>query len=158
MANNCKQCFNTHYQPHCHPTTKSLWLCSSAYCGPPHPSRRIIVANQKPIRFRCKGIYASPITLQGGHIYARLGEFPTLWNRWCRLAPSHFVGIKRNLIQKRKLYKLLIRPTSPIFCSDSFNIHNWLLWNAQYLLKYDMISIGSYCSLLRYLTTSKLNY
>ena len=31
MANNCKQCFNTHYQPHCHPTTKSLWLCSSVY-------------------------------------------------------------------------------------------------------------------------------
>ena len=30
---------NTHYQPHCHPTTKSLWLCSSVYCGPPHPSR-----------------------------------------------------------------------------------------------------------------------
>ena len=43
MANNCKQCFNTHlYQPHCHPTTKSLWLCSSVYCGPPHPSRQKI--------------------------------------------------------------------------------------------------------------------
>ena len=47
MANNCMQCFNTHYQPHCHPTTKSLWLCSSVYCGPPHPSRRIMVGNQK---------------------------------------------------------------------------------------------------------------
>ena len=41
MANNSKQCFNTHYQPHCHPTTKSLWLCSSVYCRPPHQSRRI---------------------------------------------------------------------------------------------------------------------
>ena len=53
MAINCKQCFNTHYQPHCHPTTKSLWLCSSVYCGPPHQSRRIWLAteaaNQKPI-------------------------------------------------------------------------------------------------------------
>ena len=46
MANNCKQCFNTHYQPHCHPTTKSLWLCSSLYCGPPHPSRRIMVGGR----------------------------------------------------------------------------------------------------------------
>ena len=46
MANNCKQCFNTHYQPHCHPTTKSLWLCSSVYCGPPHPSRRIMVGGR----------------------------------------------------------------------------------------------------------------
>ena len=41
MANNSKQCFNTHYQPHCHPTSKSLWLCSSVYCRPPHQSRRI---------------------------------------------------------------------------------------------------------------------
>ena len=41
MANNCKQCFNAHYQPHCHPTTNSLWLCSSVHCGPPHQSRRI---------------------------------------------------------------------------------------------------------------------
>ena len=41
MANNSKQCFNTHYQSHCHPTTKSLWLCSSVYCRPPHKSRRI---------------------------------------------------------------------------------------------------------------------
>ena len=41
MANNSKQCFNTHYQSHCHPTTKSLWLCSSVYCRPPHQSRRI---------------------------------------------------------------------------------------------------------------------
>ena len=51
MVNNCKQCFNTHYQPHCHITTKSLWLCSSVYCGPPHQSRRIWLtaeaANQK---------------------------------------------------------------------------------------------------------------
>ena len=46
MANNCKQCFNTHYQPHYHPTTKSLWLCSNAYCGPPHPSRRIMVGDR----------------------------------------------------------------------------------------------------------------
>ena len=46
MANNCKQCFNTHYQPHCHPTTKSLWLCSSVYCGSPHPSRRIMVGGR----------------------------------------------------------------------------------------------------------------
>ena len=46
MANNCKQCFNTHYQPHCHPTTKSLWLCSSVYWGPPHPSRRIMVGGR----------------------------------------------------------------------------------------------------------------
>ena len=23
MANNCKQCFNTHYQPHCHPLQKA---------------------------------------------------------------------------------------------------------------------------------------
>ena len=40
----CKQLqamFNTHYQPHNHPTTKSLWLCSSVYCRPPHQSRRI---------------------------------------------------------------------------------------------------------------------
>ena len=33
------------------PTTKSLWLCSSVYCGPPHESRRIWLAaeaaNQK---------------------------------------------------------------------------------------------------------------
>ena len=33
------------------PTTKSLWLCSSVYCGPPHQSRRIWLAaeaaNQK---------------------------------------------------------------------------------------------------------------
>ena len=48
MANNCEQCFNTHYQPHCHPTTKSLWLCSSVYCGPPHPSRRIMVGSRQP--------------------------------------------------------------------------------------------------------------
>ena len=52
MANNSKQCFNTHYQSHCDPTTKSLWLCSSVYCRPPHQSRRIwLVAaatNQKP--------------------------------------------------------------------------------------------------------------
>ena len=49
MANDCKQCFNTHYQSHCHPTTKSLWLCSSVYCGPPHQSRRIwLAANPKP--------------------------------------------------------------------------------------------------------------
>ena len=41
MANNCKQCFNAHYKPHCHPTTNSLWLCSSVHCGPPHQSRRI---------------------------------------------------------------------------------------------------------------------
>ena len=41
MANNCKKCFNAHYQPHCHPTTNSLWLCSSVHCGPPHQSRRI---------------------------------------------------------------------------------------------------------------------
>ena len=41
MANNCKQCFNEHYQPHGHPTTNSLWLCSSVHCGPPHQSRRI---------------------------------------------------------------------------------------------------------------------
>ena len=33
--------FNTHYQPHYHPTTKILWLCSSVYCRPPHQSRRI---------------------------------------------------------------------------------------------------------------------
>ena len=33
--------FNTLYQPHYHPTTKSLWLCSSVYCRPPHQSRRI---------------------------------------------------------------------------------------------------------------------
>ena len=46
MANNCKQCFNTHYQPHCHPTTKSLWLRSSVYWGPPHPSRRIMVGGR----------------------------------------------------------------------------------------------------------------
>ena len=44
MANNCKQCFNTHYQPHYHPTTKSLWLCSSVYCRPPHQSLRIWLA------------------------------------------------------------------------------------------------------------------
>ena len=51
MTNSCKQYFNTHYQPHCHPTTKSLWLCSGVYCGPPHQSRRIWLAakaaNQK---------------------------------------------------------------------------------------------------------------
>ena len=50
MANNSKQCFNTHYQSHCHPTTKSLWLCSSVYCRPPHQSRRIwwlAATNQK---------------------------------------------------------------------------------------------------------------
>ena len=46
MANNYKQCFNAHYQPHCHPTTKSLRLCSSVYCGPPHPSRRIMVGGR----------------------------------------------------------------------------------------------------------------
>ena len=47
---------NTHYQPHYHPTTKSLWLCSSVYCRPPHQSRRIwLVAaatNQKH-HFQC---------------------------------------------------------------------------------------------------------
>ena len=32
--------------PHCHPTTKSLWLCSRVYCGPPHPSRRIMVGGR----------------------------------------------------------------------------------------------------------------
>ena len=41
MANNCKHCFKMHYQPHCCPTTKSLWLCNSVYCGPPHQSCRI---------------------------------------------------------------------------------------------------------------------
>ena len=41
MENNCNQCFNAHYQPHCHPTTKSLWLCSSVHYGPPHQSRGI---------------------------------------------------------------------------------------------------------------------
>ena len=41
MANNCKQFFNAYYQPHCHPTTNSLWLCSSVHCEPPHQSRRI---------------------------------------------------------------------------------------------------------------------
>ena len=41
MASYCRQCFYKHYQPHCHPTTESLWLCSSVYCGSPHQSRRI---------------------------------------------------------------------------------------------------------------------
>ena len=61
MANNCKQCFNTHYQPHCHPTTKSLWLCSSAYCGPPHPSRRIMVGDRsrQPKKKQLQGIHES---------------------------------------------------------------------------------------------------
>ena len=57
MANNCKQCFNAHYQPHCHPTTNSLWLCSSVHCGPPHQSRRIWLSaeadNQKCTLFHC---------------------------------------------------------------------------------------------------------
>ena len=32
------------------PTTKSLWLCSSVYCGPQHPSRRKMVGgrNRQP--------------------------------------------------------------------------------------------------------------
>ena len=49
--------FNTHYQPHYHPTIKSLWLCSSVYCRPTHQSRRIwLVAaatNQKDTYVQC---------------------------------------------------------------------------------------------------------
>ena len=33
MTNNCKKCFNAHYQPHCHPTTKSLWLLAVYIVG-----------------------------------------------------------------------------------------------------------------------------
>ena len=66
MSNNYKQCFNTHYQPHCHPTTKSLWLCSSVYCGPPHQSRRIWLAaeaaNQKWLNFGHYWICRCPST------------------------------------------------------------------------------------------------
>ena len=60
MANNCKQCLNTHYQPHCHPLPKSLWLCSSVFCGPPHQSRCIWLAaeaaNPKSSKLRATGL------------------------------------------------------------------------------------------------------
>ena len=57
MANNYKQYFNTHYQPHCHPITKSLWLCSSVYCGPPHQSRRIWLAAEASNQKGCSSLW-----------------------------------------------------------------------------------------------------
>ena len=75
MANNCKQCFNTHYQPHCHPTAKSLWLCSSVYCGPPHQSRRIWLpaeaGNQKQFFVTLLGKERHRPTLRGGQVRTR---------------------------------------------------------------------------------------
>ena len=62
MANNCKQCFNAHYQPHCHPTTNSLWLCSSVHCGPPHQSRRIWLSAEVHCNDVIMGAIASQIT------------------------------------------------------------------------------------------------
>ena len=62
MANNSKQCFNTHYQSHCHPTTKSLWLCSSVYCRPPHQSRRIwLVAAATNQKYSCPSLALAAI-------------------------------------------------------------------------------------------------
>ena len=60
MANNCKHCFNTHYQPHCHPTTKNLWLCSSVYCRPPHQSRRIWLVAAAKKTYKRRWITRSP--------------------------------------------------------------------------------------------------
>ena len=72
MANNSKQCFNTHYQPHCHPTTKSLWLCSSVYCRPPHQSRRIWLVAAATNQKSCDVVYMHDDVIKWKH-------FPRNW-------------------------------------------------------------------------------
>ena len=58
MANNCKQCFNTHYQPHCHPLPKA-YDCVAVYitgrrtnlvvygCRPKRPTKNKLQWNLK---------------------------------------------------------------------------------------------------------------
>ena len=41
MANNCKQCFNTHYQPYCHPLPKS-YGCVAVYIAAAAANRKNI--------------------------------------------------------------------------------------------------------------------
>ena len=94
MANNYKQCFNTHYQPHCHPTTKSLWLCSSVYCGPPHQSRRIWLA-------AWTSDVESVSMLWCCHV-CPLTRFRSTIVGWpCRVAPSHRHLRPRHHYQRR---------------------------------------------------------
>ena len=46
MPTNCKQCFITQYQPHSHPSTKSLGLCSSVLSAAEPISRYVVGARQ----------------------------------------------------------------------------------------------------------------
>ena len=47
MPTNCKQFFITQSQPHCHPSTKSLGLCSSVLSAADPISRYMVVARTK---------------------------------------------------------------------------------------------------------------
>ena len=123
MANNSKQCFNTHYQSHCHPTTKSLWLCSSVYCRPPHQSRRIwLVAaatNQK---------YDKPLVTL--HIAVPLQNASNLW--------TLLLTWISNYIRYKEWVELLIHfQTSPLkfgnwwVISSHTLLGRWLLIHAR---------------------------
>ena len=78
--------FNTHYQPHYHPITKILWLCSSVYCRPPHQSRRIwLVAaatNQKGVTDRQTDRRTEPFKELLGRSYKHLENviYKIKWN------------------------------------------------------------------------------
>ena len=105
MANNSKQCFNTHYQSHCHPTTKSLWLCSSVYCRPQHQSRRIwLVAaatNQKWLCHNCIALYVQ--------IYLALHEFIYPYSENCNNSLIVSVTVKQVMSKSSiNYYKLSV--------------------------------------------------
>ena len=67
IATNCKQCFITHYQPHCHPTTKSLWLCSSVYSAAAQISSYMVVGRSHQPTSAGTGKLAIPVWLTYRH-------------------------------------------------------------------------------------------
>ena len=157
MANNCKQCFNTHYQPHYHPTTKSLWLCSSVYCGPPHPSRRMMVGDRsrQPINGHCisdrhrthilgPALTWTVLVLVPGHT----NHTPSLALRW-RVSKSLLPRVTTwTLLPLVRLHRRLTVPVA----RDPFNAHcqqSWISTRNIYDIKYNhpnIFQMAEFCT------------
>ena len=128
MANNCKRCFNAQYQPHCHPTTNSLWLCSSVHCGPPHQSRRIWLSaeadNQKWVGLKL----IHPLWLSDAIWQHKSGATLAQVMSCCRMTPIHYlnqcslkiIGLHSSAISEKNLPNVLAKVIVPIWIFNDF--------------------------------------
>ena len=84
MANNCKQCFNTHYQPHCHPLPKA-YGCVAVYIAGRRTNLVVYGWRPKP---PTKNVQANILSM-----YIIMSSSRTLWVKCIsditRLWPTH---------------------------------------------------------------------